>query len=58
MTRDIFPGMLVGYQGAVYRVHSTYDDGDVDLCTLDGLWVQTVSESELELSSGAGDIDD
>lgn len=49
---NITPHMLVGYQGVVYRVQSTYDDGDVDLCTLDGAWGRTVPGSELELSKG------
>lgn len=45
-------GKLYLWHNRLYRVVSTYDDGDCDLEDLYGVTFSPVSESELELFTG------
>ena len=47
-----YDGKLYLWHDHLYRVVSTYDDGDCDLEDLYGTHVSCVSESELELFTG------
>lgn len=47
-----YDGKLYLWHDHLYRVVSTYDDGDCDLEDLYGVTFSSVSESELELFTG------